>query len=73
MAVLTTLEQLEQVQTAITEILTNGQSYALGARGLTRADLDILGKREEILLNRYQTETNGRAVNYVRFDNPGPS
>ena len=71
MAVATTLSQLEAVQTAISEILTNGQSYSLGARALTRVDLAALNKREEMLLNRYQTETNGRAVNYVRFDKPG--
>lgn len=70
MAILTTLAQLEQVQTAITEILTSGQSYALGARALTRADLLVLQKREETLLNRYRTETAGRPANYVRFEDP---
>lgn len=71
MAVATTLSQLEAVQAAISEILTNGQSYALGARELTRANLKWLDEREQTLLNRYYTETQGRAVNKVRFDRPG--
>ena len=71
MAVATTLSRLEAVQTAISDILTNGQSYALGARELTRANLKWLTEREQLLLNRYQTEQNGRARNFVRFDPPG--
>jgi len=70
MAVLTTLQQLEAVQAAITDILTNGQTYAIGGRAHTRADLGVLYKREQILLERYYRETNGRARNLARFDTP---
>jgi len=70
MAVLTTLAQLEEVQTAITQILTNGQSYALQGRALSRADLEGLQKREDTLLSRYRLETAGGNTNYARFKRP---
>jgi len=63
----TTLEQLEEVQAAISAALTN-QSYRLGSRVVTRADLEWLHKREEALLARYRAEQNSRppavAVNF---------
>ena len=52
MAIKTTEEQLEEVQTAISKVMT-GQSYSIGGRSLTRADLKSLMEREEILLARY--------------------
>ncbi|HUS38917.1 MAG TPA: hypothetical protein VMX74_05680 [Pirellulales bacterium] len=58
MAVASTLTQLEQVQTAITEVLQN-QEYKIGDITYTRADLDKLTKREEILLGRYNREQRG--------------
>ena len=70
MAVLTTLAQLEQVQTAITDILVNGQSYSMTQRATARADLAALQDRESMLLARYQVEQNGRPTNFVRFDRP---
>ena len=36
---MTAAEMLEQVNTAITNILIGGQSYKIGSRQLTRADL----------------------------------
>lgn len=44
----TLLEQLELVQTAIEAVLTS-QSYSIDGKQLTRADLDMLQKREERL------------------------
>lgn len=35
-------EMLEQVNTAISAVLAGGQSYKLGSRSLTRADLSML-------------------------------
>jgi hypothetical protein len=55
MALKTTLEQLEEVQTAISAVMS-GQSYSIGGRSLTRADLKALMEREEVLLRRYKAE-----------------
>ena len=55
MAVKTTLEQLEEVQAAITEVMTS-QSLG-GPRGnIVRANLKDLEAREEKLLARYKRE-----------------
>lgn len=35
-------EKLEEVNTAITKVLGGGQSYQMGSRKLTRANLDVL-------------------------------
>lgn len=39
---LTTIERLEEVDKAISSILTAGQSYKIGSRQLNRADLKML-------------------------------
>ena len=53
MTLKTTIEQLEEVQAAISNILTTGQHIeASFGRKLTMADLDTLTKREEMLLER---------------------
>ncbi len=64
MAIKTTLEQLEEVQAAISAVMT-GQSYSIAGRSLTRADLGALEDREEKLLARYKSEqgTGGLAFN----------
>lgn len=38
----TPTEQLEQLNNAIYKILAGGQSYKIGSRSLTRADLSVL-------------------------------
>ena len=58
MAVLTTLAQLEEVQTAITAVM-GGQSYRIGDIQFERADLGSLQKRETALLMRYRREQRG--------------
>lgn len=50
MAIKTYSAQLEEVQTAITAILTGSQSYSMGGRSLTRADLRTLYDQEKRLL-----------------------
>jgi len=55
MAVKTTLEQLEEVQAAITKVM-GGQSVNIDGITITRATLDKLSEREEILLRRYKRE-----------------
>lgn len=70
MAVLTTQAQLEEIQTAITTILTKGQDVTIGERRYKRADLRILQDREATLKAQYYMEQNGPLRNHVRFDNP---
>ena len=41
--------ELEQVDTAIASILSGAQSYRIGTRSLTRADLSVLYKRKDAL------------------------
>jgi len=41
--------ELEQVNTAITAVLSGAQSYRIGTRALTRADLDTLYNRKDKL------------------------
>jgi len=50
MAIKSYAEQLEEVQAAISAIVTGAQNYAIGNRSLTRANLDTLYKQEERLL-----------------------
>lgn len=57
MALKTTLAQLEEVQAAITEILTNGQRYVIeGSMSQAHARLAELQAREDVLLRRYRRE-----------------
>lgn len=64
MAIKTTLEQLEEVQTAISAVL-KGQDVMVDGVRVTLANLNELTAREQILLNRYKAETGtgGMAVN----------
>ena len=61
---MTAAEMLQQVNEAITKVLIGGQSYQIGSRKLTRADLSMLRtmkfqstfprrERQVILLERY--------------------
>jgi hypothetical protein len=64
MAVKTTLEQLEEVQTAISRVM-KGQDVSIAGKRWTLADLEALNRREDQLLKRYKSETGtgGPAVN----------
>lgn len=51
---------LEQVNTAISAVLSGGQSYKIGSRSLTRADLSMLkAMREELEAQISSGETTG--------------
>lgn len=52
----TTSEQLAQVQQAISDIMTTGQSYAFDGQTVTRANLRDLEAREQTLLRRLSRE-----------------
>ncbi len=66
MALKTTLQQLEDVQTAIAAA-ERGQSYTMDGQTISRGDLAALYKREERLLARYAQEqgTGGLTINNV--------
>jgi hypothetical protein len=70
LAVKTTLEQLEEVQAAITKIVSGGQDLAISDKRLIRARLEALSKREEMLLKRYNAEqgegAGARSVGLVK-------
>jgi len=51
LALKTVREQLEEVQAAISAVMT-GQKYEIAGRSLSRADLDSLNEREEQLIKR---------------------
>jgi len=66
MAVKTTLQRLEEVQAAITEVMTSQELRAGGASGtIVRAELETLRQMEKELLARYESEqgTAGPARN----------
>jgi len=74
MALQTTTEQLERVQTAIAKIEGGAQSYTVqGADGgvtYSRADLDTLYKREQWLLAQLNRETASSSGMRVRLMRP---
>lgn len=55
MAVKTTTQQLEEVQTAITAVMSS-QSYTIDGVSFTRANLSALQDREKYLLSKYNEE-----------------
>lgn len=64
MAIKSTLEQLEEVQAAISKAL-DALSMGIGDKILTRQKIDALTAREELLLKRYKAEsgTGGFSIN----------
>ena len=59
MALKTTLEQLIEVQTAVTAVLNN-QSYTLDGRSVSRAQLSELYKMQKDLQKQYNNENGSR-------------
>lgn len=56
----TTEMMLSEVETAITTVLVAGQSYKIGSRSLTRADLNLLIKmRNDLRTQLTQEGSNG--------------
>lgn len=60
MAIKTYTEQLEEVQTAISAILTGTQSYSIGGRSMTKGDLATLYTMQERLMPLALRESSGR-------------
>jgi len=51
-------EQLAEVNKAIYSVLAGGQSYTIGSRSLTRADLSLLKQMREELEAQITSETS---------------
>ena len=56
---MTPAEMLAQVNTAITTVPCGGQSYKIGSRSLTRADLAMLKSMRDDLEAQLATEESG--------------
>ena len=52
-------QRLEQINKAIETILVGGQSYKIGSRSLTRADLGMLKSMREDLEAQLDTDQSG--------------
>ena len=64
----TAAEMLQQVNEAITNVLIGGQSYQIGSRRLTRADLSMLQTMKKELQAEVNAEGTGLLDNtYVAF------
>ncbi len=59
MAIKTYEEQIEEVQQAISDILTNAQEASYNGQRVRKADLNMLQKREEWLLNKLTSKKRG--------------
>lgn len=57
-------EMLEEVNNAIYSVLVGGQSYKIGTRQMTRADLNLLYKMKNDLMAQVQSEN----VNHLLDD-----
>ena len=55
-------EQLDQVNAAISTVLVGGQSYKIGSRSLTRADLTLLNSMKKDLTAQLAAENNGNLL-----------
>lgn len=61
----TIAQRLLEVDTAIHAVLLGGQSYKLGTRSVTRADLALLRQMRDDLAAQLQTEENGNLLGGV--------
>lgn len=64
---MTAQEQLEQINQAISAILSGAQEYSIGSRRLRRADLNILFE-ERRRLETSIAEQNGFSTSVAVFD-----
>lgn len=61
----TLAKRLLEVDTAIHAVLLGGQSYKLGTRSVTRADLALLRQMRDDLAAQLQQEDNGNLMGGV--------
>lgn len=62
MAVKTYTEQLEEIQTAISKVLTKGQAYTIEGRQLTRVEFKAMVDEEKRLRVLADREANGGGI-----------
>ena len=67
MAIKTYTEQLEEVQTAIANIVGGAQSHAIAGRSMTKADLGILFEMQQKLMPLALRESSGRTGTRIRY------
>lgn len=68
---ITAAEMLQQVNEAITNVLVGGQSYQIGSRKLTRADLSMLRTLKKELQAEVSAEGESSILDntyFVMFD-----
>lgn len=58
----TVAEMLREVNNAIYAVLVGGQSYKIGTRQLTRADLSLLNKMKNDLMAQMQAEKSSNLL-----------
>lgn len=61
----TLAQRLLEVDTAIHAVLLGGQSYKIGTRSVTRADLALLRQMRDDLAAQLQQEDNGNLMGGV--------
>jgi len=66
----TTLEQLEEIQTALTAVRLGAQSYMMGDIKVTKANQKHLQDEEKRLLAKYYRET-GKSPGRIRLNLSG--
>lgn len=67
MAIKTYTEQLEEVQAAISSILSGAQSHSIAGRSMTKADLGVLYQMQKNLMPDAIKEQSGRKGSRVRY------
>lgn len=62
-------QQLAEINKAIYAVLAGGQSYSIGSRSLTRADLSLLKQMREELEAEITTDSSSRLLDktFVAF------
>jgi hypothetical protein len=64
---LTILEQLNQINQAITAIENGAQEYSIGSRRLRRPDLSVLYNERRLLQQQFSEENSG-GISVATFD-----
>lgn len=64
---MTILEQLNQINQAITAIENGAQEYSIGSRRLRRPDLSVLYSERRLLQQQFSEENSG-GISVATFD-----
>jgi len=58
-------EQLQEIESAISAIISGAQEYRIGSRSLKRADLTILYRERDRLEKEIEAEESGNGIFHV--------